>query len=77
MYNHRNCEVTMTSVLGHLMETDINGFKEWKNDTLDDLLQFNAIIDSVLSGVNFIDTCANFRGGRSEIVLGAALKYLV
>ena len=34
-------------------------------DYHDDILQFNAIIDSVLSGVNFIDTCANFRGGRS------------
>jgi hypothetical protein len=34
-------------------------------DTSDDILQFNAIIDSVLSGVNVIDTCANFRGGRS------------
>jgi predicted aldo/keto reductase-like oxidoreductase len=34
-------------------------------DSSDDILQFNSIIDSVLSGVNFIDTCSNFRGGRS------------
>ncbi len=46
-------------------------------DNSDDILQFNAIIDSVLSGVNVIDTCANFRGGRSEIVIGAALRYLI
>jgi hypothetical protein len=31
----------------------------------DDILQFNAIIDSVLLGANMIDTCSNFRGGRS------------
>jgi hypothetical protein len=31
----------------------------------DDILQFNSIIDSVLLGVNAIDTCSNFRGGRS------------
>ena len=31
-------------------------------DSSDDILQFNSIIDS---GVNFIDTCSNFRGGRS------------
>lgn len=34
-------------------------------DSSDDILQFNAIIDSVQSGVNMIDTCSNFRGGRS------------
>ena len=46
-------------------------------DNSDDILQFNAIIDSILSGVNVIDTCANFRGGRSELILGAALRYLI
>ena len=46
-------------------------------DTTDDILQFNAIIDSVLSGINVFDTCANFRGGRSELVLGAAIRYLI
>lgn len=46
-------------------------------DSSDDIVQFNAIIDSVLSGVNVIDTCANFRGGRSQIILGAALRYLI
>lgn len=45
-------------------------------DARDDILQFNAIIDSVLSGVNCIDSCSNFRGGRSEFVLGLALRYL-
>lgn len=46
-------------------------------DSSDDILQFNAIIDSVLSGVNVLDTCSNFRGGRSEKVVGAALRYLI
>jgi aryl-alcohol dehydrogenase-like predicted oxidoreductase len=46
-------------------------------DARDDILQFNAIIDSVMLGVNVIDTCANFRGGRSEMVVGGALKYLM
>ncbi len=31
----------------------------------DDLPQFNAIVDSVNMGVNMIDTCHNFRNGRS------------
>jgi aryl-alcohol dehydrogenase-like predicted oxidoreductase len=43
----------------------------------DDILQFNAIIDSVLLGANVIDTCRNFRGGRSEQVIQAALRYLI
>lgn len=43
----------------------------------DDILQFNAIIDSVLSGINVIDTCSNFRGGRSERVVGGAVAYLI
>lgn len=46
-------------------------------DQQDDILQFNAIIDSVLSGVNVIDTCNNFRGGRSELVIGNALRFLI
>ena len=45
-------------------------------DPQDDILQFNAIIDSVLSGVNMIDTCSNFRGGRSELVISRALRFL-
>lgn len=35
-------------------------------DQEDDILQFNGIIDSVMLGCNVIDTCRNFRGGRSE-----------
>lgn len=27
-------------------------------------------------GANVIDTCSNFRGGRSELVVGSALRYL-
>lgn len=46
-------------------------------DGQDDLVQFNALVDSVLSGVNFIDTCANYRAGRAESVVGAALSFLV
>lgn len=46
-------------------------------DESDDIIQFNAIIDSVLLGVNVIDTCSNFRGGKSQIILGAALRYLI
>lgn len=46
-------------------------------DTFDDILQFNAIIDSVLLGTNMIDTCSNFRDGRSELVIGSAMRYLI
>ncbi len=42
----------------------------------DDLLMFNAIVDSALFGMNVIDTCSNFRGGRSEKMVGNALEYL-
>lgn len=45
-------------------------------DETDDILQFNGIVDSVLSGVNVIDTCSNFRGGRSEMSINSALQYL-
>lgn len=34
-------------------------------DTYDDILQFNALVDSVMMGANMIDTCSNFRAGRS------------
>lgn len=34
-------------------------------DTADDILQFNAVVDSVLSGCNVVDICSNYRGGRS------------
>lgn len=43
----------------------------------DDLPQFNAIIDSVNMGINVIDTCHNFRNGRSEYVIGLALQHLI
>lgn len=46
-------------------------------DQSDDILQFNAIIDSVLLGSNVIDTCRNFRAGRSESAIRAALRYLI
>lgn len=39
---------------------------------------FNAIIDSVQSqGLNVIDTAINYRGQKSERVIGAALRYLL
>ena len=63
MYNHRNCEVTMTSVLGHLMETDINGFKEWKNDTLDALFDVplvNAVRGDMEDVEKNLRKCARF-----------------
>lgn len=44
---------------------------------IDDILQFNGIVDSVMLGANVIDSCSNFRGGRSEIVVGSALRYLM
>ncbi len=40
-------------------------------------MQFNSIIDSVNMGVNVIDTCHNFRNGRSEYVIGLALQHLI
>lgn len=43
----------------------------------DDLLMFNGIVDSLIDGVNLVDCCRNFRGGRSEIVIGKALQYLI
>jgi aryl-alcohol dehydrogenase-like predicted oxidoreductase len=39
-------------------------------------MMFNAIVDSLLFGMNVIDTCSNFRGGRSEKMVGNALEYL-
>lgn len=45
-------------------------------DESDDLSQFNGIVDSVVIGCNMIDTCRNFRKGRSEKILGLALRYL-
>jgi len=39
---------------------------------------FNAIIESVQShGLNVIDTAINYRGQKSERVVGAALRYLI
>jgi aryl-alcohol dehydrogenase-like predicted oxidoreductase len=46
-------------------------------DDSDDLSMFNGIVDSVLLGCNVIDTCRNFRKGRSENVVKLALKYLL
>jgi aryl-alcohol dehydrogenase-like predicted oxidoreductase len=43
----------------------------------DDLMQFNGILDSVNMGANVIDTCHNFRNGRSEHVVGLALQHLI
>lgn len=37
---------------------------------------FNGLVDSVLLGCNVLDTCRNFRKGRSEKTLGLALRYL-
>jgi len=39
---------------------------------------FNAIIESVQTGgLNVIDTAINYRGQKSERVIGAALRYLI
>ena len=35
-------------------------------DETDDLAMFNGILDSAIIGCNMIDTCRNFRKGRSE-----------
>ena len=37
---------------------------------------FNGIVDSVLYGCNVIDSCRNFRKGRSEKTIGLALQHL-
>ena len=42
----------------------------------DDLLMFNALVDSIMGGINVIDTCSNFRLGKSEKVIGRSLQYL-
>jgi len=46
-------------------------------DNSDDLPQFNGVVDSLLGGINVVDTCRNFRGGRSEIIVGHSLRYLI
>ena len=46
-------------------------------DSADDLLMFNGLVDSLNTGCNVLDSCRNFRGGRSEIVAGYALNYLI
>jgi aryl-alcohol dehydrogenase-like predicted oxidoreductase len=38
---------------------------------------FNGLVDSINSGCNVIDTCRNFRGGRSEQIIGSTLSYLI
>lgn len=34
-------------------------------DETDDLLMFNGLVDSLRNGCNVLDSCRNFRGGRS------------
>ncbi len=34
-------------------------------DETDDLLMFNGLVDSLQNGCNVLDSCRNFRGGRS------------
>ena len=46
-------------------------------DSEDDLVMFNAVIDSVLLGCNVIDSCRNFRKGRSESIIRLALNHLL
>lgn len=45
-------------------------------DESDDLPMFNGLVDSALLGCNVIDSCRNFRKGRSEKVVGWALQHL-
>ena len=44
---------------------------------MDDLQMFNGLVDSINSGCNVIDTCRNFRGGRSQQIIGSTLSYLI
>ena len=46
-------------------------------DETDDLKMFNGIVDSVVIGCNMIDSCRNFRKGRSEYIIGLALRHLI
>lgn len=45
-------------------------------DATGDLPMFNGLVDSVNTGVNMIDSCRNFRKGRSEATIGKAVRYL-
>jgi aryl-alcohol dehydrogenase-like predicted oxidoreductase len=38
---------------------------------------FNGLVDSLNNGCNVLDSCRNFRAGRSEVVAGQALNYLI
>jgi hypothetical protein len=35
------------------------------------------MVDSILGGMNMIDTCSNFRGGKSEKIIRVVLNYLI
>jgi aryl-alcohol dehydrogenase-like predicted oxidoreductase len=38
---------------------------------------FNSLLESIISGgINVIDTCSNYRYGKSEKVINAVLNYL-
>lgn len=52
------------------------GTYKGSSDQTDDLPMFNGLVDSVMLGCNFIDSCRNFRKGRSEQTIGLALRYL-
>lgn len=43
----------------------------------DDHKLFNALVCSIKSGINVIDTAANYRYCKSERTIGAALRYLI
>lgn len=38
---------------------------------------FNGLVDTLSNGCNVLDSCRNFRGGRSELVAGRTLSHLV
>ena len=42
-----------------------------------DYAMFRGIVDSIISGINVVDTCPLFRYGKSEKVINAALNFLV
>lgn len=67
LISDRNCQISGIGI----------GTYKGSLDHEDDILQFNSVIDSVALGSNVIDTCRNFRGGRSELVIKSALKYLI
>lgn len=38
---------------------------------------FNGLVDTLNNGCNVLDSCRNFRAGRSEVIAGRALRHLV